>query len=128
MMRSYPSRGSRAPSAPPASPLLVISGVDLDSRDAESRRTCEPPVAGTRREGYPAWPHERSPGGPYGRILDRSRKIMLLSGDRESEVRYLAEAIGIGNVQFGKSPAEKVAIVEQETQESPTLFVGDGIN
>ena len=53
---------------------------------------------------------------------------MLLSGDRESEVRYLAEAIGIGNVQFGKSPAEKVAIVEQETQESPTLFVGDGIN
>jgi heavy metal translocating P-type ATPase len=58
----------------------------------------------------------------------RARKIMLLSGDRESEVRYLAEAIGIGDVQFGKSPEEKVAIVEQETREGPTLFVGDGIN
>jgi heavy metal translocating P-type ATPase len=60
--------------------------------------------------------------------LHRARKIMLLSGDRESEVRYLAQAIGIADVQFGKSPEEKVAIVEQETREGATLFVGDGIN
>jgi len=58
----------------------------------------------------------------------RARKIMLLSGDRESEVRYLAQAIGIADVQFGKSPEEKVATVERETREGPTLFVGDGIN
>jgi heavy metal translocating P-type ATPase len=58
----------------------------------------------------------------------RARKIMLLSGDRESEVRYLAQTIGIADAQFGKSPEEKVAIVERETRESPTLFVGDGIN
>jgi cation transport ATPase len=57
-----------------------------------------------------------------------ARKIMLVSGDRESEVRYLAEAIGIADVQSGKSPEEKVAIVEREAREGPTLFVGDGIN
>jgi cation transport ATPase len=40
----------------------------------------------------------------------QARKIMLVSGDRESEVRYLAQEIGIPEVHFGKSP-EKVAIV-----------------
>jgi heavy metal translocating P-type ATPase len=57
-----------------------------------------------------------------------SPKVMLLSGDRESEVRYLAEIAGISEVHFSKSPEEKVAIVERETRISPTLFVGDGIN
>jgi len=55
-------------------------------------------------------------------------KVILLSGDRESEVRYLAEAVGIAEVQFGKSPEEKVEIVREETQRARTLFVGDGIN
>jgi len=58
----------------------------------------------------------------------KARKIMLVSGDRESEVRYLAQEIGIPEVHFGKSPEEKVTIVEREARESPTLFVGDGIN
>jgi heavy metal translocating P-type ATPase len=58
----------------------------------------------------------------------QARKIMLVSGDRESEVRYLAQEIGIPEVHFGKSPEEKVAIVEREAREAPTLFVGDGIN
>jgi P-type E1-E2 ATPase len=55
-------------------------------------------------------------------------KIMLLSGDRESEVRYLADTLGISEVHFGKSPEEKLAIVKHEVQQGPTLFVGDGIN
>ncbi len=55
-------------------------------------------------------------------------RIMLLSGDRESEVRYLAREVGISDVQFGKSPEEKVAIVREEARHAPTLFVGDGIN
>jgi heavy metal translocating P-type ATPase len=56
------------------------------------------------------------------------RKVMLVSGDRESEVRYLAESVGITEVHAGKSPEEKVAIVKQETAKARTLFVGDGIN
>jgi P-type E1-E2 ATPase len=53
---------------------------------------------------------------------------MLVSGDRESEVRYLAEAVGIREVYAGKTPEEKVAIVEAETRLGKTLYVGDGIN
>lgn len=55
-------------------------------------------------------------------------KVMLLSGDREAEVRYLAAQVGITEVLYSKSPEEKVAIVRAETLAAPTLFVGDGIN
>ena len=55
-------------------------------------------------------------------------RVMLLSGDRESEVRYLAELVGVGELHAEKSPEEKLRIVQQETARSHTLFVGDGIN
>jgi heavy metal translocating P-type ATPase len=55
-------------------------------------------------------------------------KVMLVSGDREAEVRYLAAEVGISEVLFGKSPEEKVAIVRAEAKKGPTLFLGDGIN
>ncbi len=55
-------------------------------------------------------------------------KVMLVSGDRESEVKYLAESVGITEVHAGRSPEEKVAIVKEETAKASTLFVGDGIN
>lgn len=55
-------------------------------------------------------------------------KVMLVSGDHESEVRYLAETVGIEEVYAGKSPEEKVAIVAAEARLAKTLFVGDGIN
>jgi len=55
-------------------------------------------------------------------------KVILVSGDRESEVKYLAESVGITEVHAGKSPEEKVAIVKEETSKARTLFVGDGIN
>jgi heavy metal translocating P-type ATPase len=55
-------------------------------------------------------------------------KVMMVSGDRESEVRYLADAVGITEVHGGKSPEDKVAIVRAETLRGKTLFVGDGIN
>ena len=56
------------------------------------------------------------------------RRVMLVSGDRDSEVRYLADSVGITDVSAGMSPEEKVAIVKQETSKVRTLFVGDGIN
>jgi len=55
-------------------------------------------------------------------------KVMLLSGDREAEVRYLAERVGISQALYGKSPEEKLAIVKSEAALGPTLFIGDGIN
>jgi heavy metal translocating P-type ATPase len=56
------------------------------------------------------------------------RHTMILSGDRESEVTFLAQRVGIAEIQAGKSPEEKVAIVREQTRLAPTLFIGDGIN
>jgi heavy metal translocating P-type ATPase len=55
-------------------------------------------------------------------------KIMLVSGDRESEVKYLAELLGIKETLASQSPEQKVAIVRAQTALAPTLFMGDGIN
>ncbi len=55
-------------------------------------------------------------------------KVMLVSGDRESEVRYLAEQVGIRHVFFSQSPEQKLDIVRKETQQAKTIFLGDGIN
>ena len=55
-------------------------------------------------------------------------KIMLVSGDRESEVSYLAELLGIKETFASQSPAQKLAIVRAEVAKTPTLFMGDGIN
>jgi len=55
-------------------------------------------------------------------------RVVLLSGDRESEVRYMAQKIGISRFYSGKSPEEKVAIVREESEREKTLYVGDGIN
>ena len=55
-------------------------------------------------------------------------RILLVSGDREEEVRYLAERVGITEVYAGRSPEEKVALTRAETARAPTLFIGDGIN
>jgi len=56
------------------------------------------------------------------------KRVMILSGDRESEVRYLAEQVGIKEVFAEQSPEEKLAIVRKETLKAKTLYVGDGIN
>jgi heavy metal translocating P-type ATPase len=56
------------------------------------------------------------------------QRVMIVSGDRESEVRYLAEQVGITEIHAQKSPEEKLAIVREETVKAKTLYVGDGIN
>ena len=55
-------------------------------------------------------------------------KVMLVSGDRDSEVTYLANLLGIKETLSSQSPEQKVAIVRLESAKAPTLFMGDGIN
>lgn len=55
-------------------------------------------------------------------------KVMLVSGDRESEVRFLAEQVGIKHVFFNQSPEQKLELVRKETLTAKTIFLGDGIN
>jgi heavy metal translocating P-type ATPase len=58
----------------------------------------------------------------------RVSKLILLSGDREAEVRSLAAKIGIQTAYGAKSPEEKVELVRAEAKKQKTVFVGDGIN
>jgi heavy metal translocating P-type ATPase len=73
----------------------------------------------------------RRDGRPFIRHLGPKHgfeKVLIVSGDRESEVRYLAEQVGIGEVFASQSPEQKLEIVRRETAKAKTLFVGDGIN
>ena len=88
----------------------------VDGRYAATYRFRDRP----RREGEPFIKHLR----PQHHI-DR---VMLLSGDRPAEVKYLAEQVGIPEVLGGKSPEEKLEIVREETARANTIYVGDGIN
>ena len=56
------------------------------------------------------------------------KKCMIISGDREEEVKYLATTVGITEVYANKSPEEKVDLVVQETKQAKTAYLGDGIN
>ena len=55
-------------------------------------------------------------------------KLMIISGDRESEVRYLADKVGIEEIHAGVSPEGKLTLVEEHNRRGPTMFLGDGIN
>lgn len=56
------------------------------------------------------------------------KKIMLVSGDRESEVHYLGKLLNLNELKASQTPEQKLAIVQEERQLAPTLFMGDGIN
>src|SRR5207248_5088131 len=55
-------------------------------------------------------------------------RVLLVSGDRESEVRYLASQVGIEEVYAGQTPEQKLEIVRRESERAHTVFLGDGIN
>ena len=73
----------------------------------------------------------RSEGADFVRHLGPNHqfsRLLLVSGDRESEVRYLADAVGISEIHASATPEEKVEIVRRETKLAKTLFLGDGVN
>ncbi|HET8614555.1 MAG TPA: heavy metal translocating P-type ATPase [Actinomycetales bacterium] len=53
---------------------------------------------------------------------------LIVSGDRETEVRHLAGLVGIDDVHAEVSPERKLEIVHHHRAQGPTLFLGDGIN
>jgi heavy metal translocating P-type ATPase len=98
----------------------AVSGLEcivlIDERYAGTLRFHDAPRHDTR-----PFVHHLSPRHKVNRVL-------LVSGDRESEVRYLAQEVGINEMHASQSPEQKVAIVELETKRARTLFIGDGIN
>lgn len=55
-------------------------------------------------------------------------RVILLSGDRTSEVKYLGEQVGITECLGDQSPEDKLRFVTEQTKAAKTVFVGDGIN
>lgn len=55
-------------------------------------------------------------------------KIMLVSGDRESEVKYLGSLLNLSEIHASQTPQQKIVIVRDEMKKAATLFMGDGIN
>jgi Cu2+-exporting ATPase len=56
-------------------------------------------------------------------------QVELLSGDRESAVRHIAEEIGVANWQAACTPADKAArLATLEAAGHRVLMVGDGLN
>lgn len=90
--------------------------VVIDQRYAAALRFRDAP----RAESLPFVKHL----GPKHRF----ERVMLVSGDRESEVHYLAEQVGITEIHAQQSPEQKLALVRAETAKTKTLYVGDGIN
>jgi len=99
---------------PPAGGLECA--VLIDSRYAGTIRFRDEP----RKDGKPFIQHLR----PKHRV----GRVMIVSGDRESEVRYLANRVGIEEIYAQQSPEQKLQIVNVETGRAPTMFIGDGIN
>ncbi len=62
---------------------------------------------------------------PYSHAFN---KIMLVSGDRMSEVEYLGKQLELTELYASQSPLDKLAIVLKERLKATTVFIGDGIN
>jgi heavy metal translocating P-type ATPase len=109
---------SRSPLAEqiPPSPAGMECVILVDGRYAASFRFRDQP----RTEGASFVRHLRPK-----HFFDR---VMIVSGDREEEVRYLAGQVGITDIYAGQTPEQKVDIVRRETQKANTVFLGDGIN
>ena len=73
----------------------------------------------------------RAEGAPFIRHLGPKHhfdRILIISGDRESEVRYLAEQVGIEEIYASQSPKQKLELVREQTKLADTVYLGDGIN
>jgi heavy metal translocating P-type ATPase len=110
------SAGRVDPSLLPAHSSGLECVVLIDGRYAATYRFHDAP----RSESRPFVAHL----GPKHRV----QRVLLVSGDRESEVRYLADRVGVAELHAGVSPEGKVDIVKEETRRARTLYLGDGIN
>ncbi|MBS1749251.1 MAG: cadmium-translocating P-type ATPase [Bacteroidetes bacterium] len=61
-------------------------------------------------------------------LHSRGISTFLLSGDNTAKCKKLAEQIGIDKVMAEQTPEQKLATIEQLSEQKPTAMIGDGIN
>lgn len=111
-LKLHPELERELPPLAPGMECLIL----IDNHYAAIMRFRDRP----RKEGKMFIDHLRPKHG-----FDR---VLLVSGDRESEVEHLASLVGITETYSSQSPEAKLELVRKETAKAPTVFLGDGIN
>ena len=60
--------------------------------------------------------------------LANEKSVIILSGDKEGNVKRFAESHGITQYHSDKSPEEKIQFIKDKQRDGGVIFVGDGIN
>ena len=60
--------------------------------------------------------------------LKAEKEIIILSGDKQSNVKKFAESHNIDEYHSGKSPEEKLEFIKNKQESKQVIFIGDGIN
>ena len=55
-------------------------------------------------------------------------RVVLVTGDRADIADMIGRIVGVDTVLADCDPADKLAAIEQETANGPTIMVGDGVN
>lgn len=63
-----------------------------------------------------------------GLIKKLGLKASILSGDSRRKTLELSASVGIDDVLYEKSPEQKLSEIERLDSESPSIYVGDGVN
>ena len=60
--------------------------------------------------------------------LKAEKEIIILSGDKQSNVKKFAESHNIDEYHAGKNPEEKLEFIKNKQESKQVIFIGDGIN
>ena len=71
---------------------------------------------------------EASISNEFIQEIVKSKKIIILSGDKKINVENFAKEVNIDEFYFEKSPSEKLEFIKAKQESSPVIFIGDGIN
>ena len=60
--------------------------------------------------------------------LKSKKEIIILSGDKQTNVKKFAENHNIDEYHSGKNPEEKLEFIKNKQKSNQVIFIGDGIN
>ena len=60
--------------------------------------------------------------------LKLEKEIIILSGDKEINVKKFADNHNVDEYHFGKNPEEKLEFIKNKQKSNQVIFIGDGIN
>ena len=60
--------------------------------------------------------------------LKLEKEIIILSGDKEINVKKFADNHNVHEYHFGKNPEEKLEFIKNKQESNQVIFIGDGIN